>query len=392
MTDERGISATHLREVLNEAPDGIVVVDGKGTLTFVNNTATAMFGYSGRELLGRPVEVLVPDAFREAHAQHRAEYRARPYVRQMGELVNIAGISKTGEVFPLDIKLSPIGRGKDFQVTAIIRDARSYRQMKDRLEKHASSLTRMNAEMRVLMGELEEKKQKLERASAQRTLILGVTAHDLRDPLAAILGYAKVLHEGLLGEINPQQRDATERIRRQSDYILRLVNDLLDVASIEAGQFRIEQTELDMVRLLQDVVTVERIAADERSLRIVLNHDQEELALKGDPVKLEQAIRNIIGNAVKFAPSDSTVRVGLSLDDGFAAIRVHNEGPVVPDEVREHIFDPFTSGSAESPSQHRGAGLGLTIARTIALGHGGDIHLEPSGQSGATFVFRLPIK
>lgn len=216
---------------------------------------------------------------------------------------------------------------------------------------------------------------------------LGTVAHDLRAPLSAVLGFTELLlgDEGL----TPGQRELGERVSRAAGTMTRLTEELIEAVTAGGSPLRKEPVNLSLV--VTHVVSRHQLLPPPRGVRVVVDKNPAEAPamVRGDEAKLERVLDNLVSNAVKFSPDHGQVRVSLTPDDRHVEVRVHDDGPGLPAEQLEKVFEPFhrAPGAAGVP----GVGLGLTIVRQIIERHGGQVHVESALGAGATFVVRLPL-
>ncbi|WP_192029634.1 ATP-binding protein [Pseudomarimonas arenosa] len=250
----------------------------------------------------------------------------------------------------------------------------------------------LNTELENLVAarthELLDAKEHAEAASRAKSEFLANISHELRTPLHSILGFAKLSLEDDDYLSADDRRNFLQRISASGGNLLRLVNDLLDSARIEAERFAIEPLESDLVEVVNGVLDEFGATVRERQLRLQISLP-ERAELVCDPARIAQAVRNLLSNACKFAPADSELSIRLDGNDRGWALRISDQGPGVPDNEREKIFDKFTQSSITKTGAG-GAGLGLPIARGIARLHGGDLYLEECA-NGARFLLQLPL-
>ncbi|HLW77820.1 MAG TPA: PAS domain S-box protein, partial [Bryobacteraceae bacterium] len=207
----RADSEGRFRELLEAAPDAIIEIDQQGSIVLLNRVTETMFGYSREELLGRNVDLLIPQALRESHALHRARYWSSPQTRPMGSGLRLEAERRDGTRFPVEISLSPVKTDDSFRVTAIIRDITKRKLVEDRLaamqEQYTRELTENNAQ-------LEERNRLIERADRLKSEFLASMSHELRTPLHTIIGFSELLAEELQGPLNDKQKRFIGHIHR----------------------------------------------------------------------------------------------------------------------------------------------------------------------------------
>lgn len=267
------------------------------------------------------------------------------------------------------------------------------REVADRSSQHFDELSLLNNELATSQRELARSNADLERLNRQKNELLGIAAHDLRNPLQVILIYSQFLIEEAAGSLDPKHLEFMRAIRRSSEFMLRLVDDLLDMARIEAGTLELNLAPVDLGRLVERNVALNRVLAEPKGTRIELygaNGDGTAGDMVLDPAKIEQVLNNLIGNAVKYSPPGSTVEVRLAAADDGASIAVRDQGEGIAAEEMDRLFEPFRTGQARATSGEGSAGLGLAIVKRIVEGHRGEIRVEPADGGGSVFQVFLP--
>lgn len=234
--------------------------------------------------------------------------------------------------------------------------------------------------------ELRRKNAVLVRLNEEKNTLLGVAAHDLRNPIASILGNAALLLEGGLERL--QSRRALEAIDRVSRQMLALVNDLLDVSAIESGRLELRPEPCALDVLLGERVEFFRLHAARKGIAITAAC--ETIVVELDPQRVEQVIDNLLSNAVKYSPRGARIEASLALDGEEAVLAVTDHGPGLTEEDRLRLFGAFQRLSARPTGGEKSTGLGLAIAHRIVTAHGGRIEVESQAGAGATFRVRLP--
>lgn len=256
-----------------------------------------------------------------------------------------------------------------------------------------AELSRLNNELATAQRELARSNAELVRLNEQKNQLLGIAAHDLRNPLGIILTYSGFLLDEAAGRLDREHAAFLHIIQRSSDFMLTLVNDLLDVAKIEAGRLDLDRRPVDLAALVERNVALNRTLAGKKGIRVLFATAGDLPRLPLDGVRIEQVLNNLIGNAVKFSPPGTTVEVRLEpAGDGRVCLAVRDQGEGVPAEALDRIFRPFERGHAAGTGGEKGAGLGLAIVKKIVEGHGGEIRVESGGErGGSTFSILLPV-
>jgi PAS domain S-box-containing protein len=347
----------------------------------LNLVAEKLFGYTREELLGQTVEMLVPDALRGGHAQHRADYWNHPVTRPMGQALTLHGRRKDGSSIPVEISLSPVKTEDGFGVTAVIRDITERRQTEERVREMQQIYTR----------ELESRNREVERANQLKSEFLASMSHELRTPLHTIIGFAELLAEELEGPLNEKQRRFMNHIHTDSIHLLALINDILDISKIESGRLGLRRQTFDIANALEEILSSIRPQAAVKSIAI-----QTSLALPesifADRLRIKQILFNLLSNALKFTPAGGRIRIDAAQRDGFIEVSVSDTGIGIAREQHEAVFDKFYQVGSTTKGVREGTGLGLAITKALVEEHGGSIVLESEPGKGSRFTFTIPVE
>ena len=254
-----------------------------------------------------------------------------------------------------------------------------------------NDLSRVNNELANLQREMVKKNVELERLNEEKNRFLGMAAHDLRNPLGIILSYSEFLESEAADVLNEEQRQFVATIRNTSEFMLRMVTDLLDVAAIESGKLKLDIQAIDLSQLIVRNVTLNRVLALKKDITIEFVPPITPLIVRLDAGKIEQVLNNLITNAIKFSHRGTVVRVRLSCAEGFATIAVEDRGQGIPASDLPKLFQPFSKTSVRSTAGENSTGLGLAIVRKMVEGHGGKIWVESEVGKGSIFSFTLPV-
>ncbi len=252
----------------------------------------------------------------------------------------------------------------------------------DELGSLAGNVNRMNEELRRLYGELET-------ASRHKSEFLANMSHELRTPLNAIIGFSQVLRQKLFGELNEKQDEYLDDILSSGNHLLALINDVLDLSKVEAGQVELEVATFSLREALERGVVMVRERATKSGVRVSLDLANDVDLVDGDERRLRQVVFNLLSNAVKFTPEGGSVVVGSERADGEVRVAVIDTGPGIAPEDRERIFEEFQQTEVGA-KQREGTGLGLALSRRLVELHGGRLWVESELGRGSRFVFTLP--
>jgi signal transduction histidine kinase len=250
------------------------------------------------------------------------------------------------------------------------------------------SVAKENAD---LVNELKDNNLQLERANRLKSEFLASVSHELRTPMNAIIGYTKLMLDGLDGDLTEQQTADLERVVQAADNLLGLINGLLDLAKIEAGKMELNVEEVDLALVIDDVIELIRPSADTKSLSLRAEVAGALPTAWADRARIRQVLVNLMANAVKFTEHGG-VTIRASVVDGWITIAVVDTGVGIPPEAQTYIFDEFRQVDASTTRRYGGTGLGLAISKRLIALHGGRIWVDSTVGVGSSFLFTLPVR
>ncbi|MCC6558720.1 MAG: PAS domain S-box protein [Polyangiaceae bacterium] len=370
-------------QVLEAAPDAMLVIDAQGAIVYANAEAEKLFGYAREELRGALVEALMPEAQREAHLWHRRRYAEQPRTRPMGQALHIVARRKDGSEIPADVKLSPLKAASGLLITAAIRDMTEIRRSEEQLRTYARHLEELEESLKRQNRELERKNRELEQFAY-------VSSHDLQEPLRKIVAFGDRLRSRCGPALDERGIDYLERMTSAAQRMQLLINDLLEFSRLSTRARGFERVDLRQIALatVSDLeVLIERTGGSVEVGEIGV--------IDADPSQMGQLFQNLIENALKFHRAEAPPRVkvwGAPRGEGgrppAVEIRVEDSGIGIEPRFRERIFTVFERLNPRA--RYEGTGIGLAICKKIAERHGGDIVVESEPGRGSTFVVTLP--
>jgi PAS domain S-box-containing protein len=358
------LSSSLVRSVLDSLPDAIVIIDSSGSILFANHQVEALFGFPSAEIVGGPVEVLLPERFRQRHIGHRKGYTGNVRVRPMGAGLELFATRKDGTEFPVEISLSPVELGNDILVAAAIRD------VTDR--KHVEQA-------------LNEARRDADHANLAKSRFLATASHDLRQPLQTL----GLLNGALRRMVTDEEcREVIDQQELAVDAMSRLINALLDISKLESGAIKLELTPFEIGPLFEELHREFAGVASSKGLRFCADSPLE--FLYSDPALIGQVLRNLVSNAIKYTRAGS-VELRCENCGPHLRIEVRDSGVGISAEQLPHIFEEFYQVGVSPNSSREGYGLGLSIVQRIARLLDLKVKVKSVSGEGSVFSVELPI-
>jgi PAS domain S-box-containing protein len=359
-----------LAAIIESSDDAILSKSLDGVVLTWNRAAERLYGYTADEIVGEPVSLLVP-----ADRPHEAEdILARASRGEAIDHFESFRVRKNGTLVPVSLTISPI-RDASGDVVAVSTSARDISE-------------------RFHQRDLEAGCEQALEASRLKSEFLATMSHEIRTPMNGVIGMAGLL---LDTNLNVEQREYAEAVRKSGQALLTIINDILDFSKIEAGHMDLEDIDFDLTAVADDVAELLAGAAHERALKIVVAVDPDiPIVVGGDPGRLRQILTNLVANAIKFTDSGEVVIAVTAVTTGSASVEarfeVRDTGIGIPTEAQAMLFESFTQADASTSRRYGGTGLGLAISRRLVELMGGRMAVESTPGSGSTFSFTVSLR
>ena len=374
--EKRGREAlAHLAAIVESSPDAIVGCGLDGTVTSWNAGAERMYGYTAEEALGCPMSLIIPPDRRHERPVLVGQPERRRSVR-CGETVRL---NKDGRRIPVLVAVSPV-KNADGEILGVSEIAHDI-----------GNLKRMEEQLRGRNRQLEEQIRLVREADRAKSTFLANMSHELRSPLNSIIGFAELLYDGKLGAVSDPHKEYLGDILQSSQQLLRLVNDVLDLAKVETGKIEFLPEPVALEKLFQEVAHVLQAAASKKNIRMEMDVAPGIGRVVADAARLKQILYNYLSNALKFTPEGGRVvaRARLEPPDHFR-LEVEDNGIGIPAGDAGRLFVEFQQLENGAAKRFEGSGLGLALTKRIVEAQGGRVGVRSTPGQGSTFYVVLP--
>ena len=359
-------------EILRIAPEGIVSTDSKGTILMFNDAAENIFGYKRDDVIGQSLDVLLPESIRGVHGQYLKTFIEGPETaRLMGGRGDISGRRRDGSLFPAEASISKLKTGDQTILTVTLHD-----------------ITERKATDNRLQLALREAQQ----ADKAKQDFLANMSHELRTPLNAIMGFSEMIDLEIFGALgNDRYGEYINDISASAKHLLSLVNDMLDIAKIEAGKLDLDMEYVDLADVATEAAREMSVLIDNKGLNFSGVTDRYRETVYADSRAVRQILVNLLTNAVKFTPGGGSIGVSISPSDGdFVHVQVWDTGIGIAKDDIEKVLTPFTQTGDIQVAREGGTGLGLAIVKSVVELHGGKISVDSKLGEGTRVHIYLP--
>ncbi len=344
-----------LSAILENVVDGIITINSHGLIETFNPASEKIFGYHCNEVIGKNIKMLMPAPYQDEHDGYLKNYRDTREAKIIGIGREVEGLRRDGTTFPLELAVSEMSLDGQQVFTGIVRD-------------------------------ITERKQ----AEKMKREFVSTVSHELRTPLTSIKGALGLIKSGVFGEMPDKLTRMIDIAHNNSERLVRLINDILDIEKIESGQMSFHLEPLLLHSLMEHCIEANRAYGAEHGVIFTFTSEAPDAQVAGDHDRLTQVMTNLMSNAAKFSPEGSTVDIVLRADQDRIHVEVKDYGPGIPESFHEKIFGKFAQADSSDTREEGGTGLGLNIARSIIENHGGRIGFTTALGKGTTFYFDLP--
>jgi len=354
---EEALDASTTRELalINTMVDAVIIIDDVGTIQNFNPAAEAMFGYAVDKIIGQNIRILMPEPQRSAHDGYLAHYLASGERHVLGKRSEVKAQRRDGSIFPVELAVTEMRIHGQRLYSGLVCDITD-RQKVDHLKDE----------------------------------FIATISHELRTPLTAIHGSLGLVAGGAVGDL-PVQADTLIRVAHDnSERLLMLVDDLLDMEQLGSGRMMFHFDELALMPVIEAAIASNANWAGKHGVQCIIGQRLGQTRVRADRQRLLQVLGNLLSNACKFSPRDSTVDIDITRHEDRIRISIRDYGPGLAEELRPRLFTKFVQGDTGNTRQTGGTGLGLCISKAIVERHGGEIGFIPGPDVGTTFFLELP--
>jgi PAS domain S-box-containing protein len=349
-------SQDRLQSIVDNVYEGIITIDAKGSIDSFNLAAEKIFGYKQDEVLSKNVKMLMPEPYHSEHDGYLSNYMNTGKEKIIGIGREVRGRKKNGIIFPLFLAVTHTNNHGKPLFVGMVKDLTEQK----RLEK--------------LKNEF-----------------ISTISHELRTPLTSIRGSLSLIDAGVVGTVDEKVSSLIQIALSNSERLILLINDILDIEKIESGEMSFDLEKVDLNKLISDSIELNQGFAREHNVLLNQENNKDKVLVYVDKNRLQQVITNLISNAVKYSPKGDIVLISTIINNRQVRLQVHDKGSGIPQSFKKRIFQKFAQADSSDTKQKGGTGLGLNISRSIIEKFGGTIGFESSSEAGTTFFFDLPM-
>ena len=365
------------KNIVERSPDGIITLDLGGMVTSCNIAAATQVGFSKNELIDKTYTEI--GLFENKDIPRYQAMFTSTLQDEAVEPLEINLIRKDGSSFFAEIRINPLKEnGRTIGVQAITRDITGQKQAEKELKKSKRKIELQNI--------------KLKKLDELKSSFLNVASHELRTPVTPIKGYLQMLLNEKIGSITEEQKKILKIIQRNTNRLDHLIQDILDISRLESDTMRFIPEKTDVKTMVEETVETMQSSADVKNIKINLELKDDIPELTIDKERIKQVIINLLNNAIKFSPDNSSINVKARREKDDILFEIQDFGRGVPEDKQIKIFETFYQVDSKGDRKFGGVGLGLSISKGIIQAHSGDIWVESTLDTGSTFRFTLPLE
>jgi PAS domain S-box-containing protein len=372
-------------------------MDGRGQITSWNPRAETLFGWSSADVVGRSLaDTIIPAAMREPHRRGLARYLATGEGAVLNRRIEVMALRRDGSEFPVELAITPLkASSDDISFSAFLSDITVRKRAEEQLQRTHDELelrvADRTAELARANHDLAEQSRKANEASRFKSEFLANMSHELRTPLNAIIGFTKLMRAGKAGAVSADQIEFLHDILTSSQHLLQLVNDILDLARVEAGKIEFRPEVVDLNKVISEVRAIVRELAATRRIHIDVTIDSDVGSVVLDPGRLKQVLYNLLSNAIKFTNEDGRVSIRARAEGTeHFRLEVEDTGIGIKAEDVRRLFIEFQQLDATASKRYQGTGLGLALTRQLVEAQGGTVGVTSTPGRGSVFYAVLP--
>ena len=355
------------RAIVETIVDGVITIDQHGLIDTVNPATEKIFGYSSEEMIGQNVSMLMPNPYRREHDGYIHNYLSTGNKKIIGIGREVRGLRKDGTLFPLELAISEMFINGQRMFTGIVRDISERKETEEKLRE---------AEHRV-----HEQRVKDE--------FIATVSHELRTPLTSIKASLEILKSNACDGVEGQADALIEIAHKNSERLLLLINDILDISKIESEKMGYRMTSIPLQEFLESAIRDNKSYGEKYQVEFTLGEVPDGIEIYADPDRMMQVMSNLMSNAAKFSPPKSKVEIYALRDGNRTRICIKDYGYGIPQEFHARIFDKFTQADSSDRRQMSGTGLGLNISKGIVEQHNGKLSFTSNQDKGSEFFIDL---
>jgi len=403
----------HMTSLFENATEGIILTGSHGKIVLVNPATERIFGYSNSELIGQPIEIMIPEQFKPHHHKLRDGFYQQPSNRVMGQGRDLYGRKKDGSNIPVEVSLSHYNKDNELFVIAFIVDItrrkeieRNMLEQQKQLEKVSNEIRKLNADLEIKVEErtmiLKEALQRLEESQTElsealdkekqlneiKSRFVSMASHEFRTPLSTVLSSASLLEKYKTTDDQVKRSRHIEKIKNSVRHLNDILEDFLSLGKLDEGKVENHACEFDLKDFIRETTEeMKGLLKDKQEFE--LDYDGPTIIFS-DKKLLKNILINLITNAIKFSDEDSTIWIRTITNDDDAVISITDEGIGIAEEDQQHLFSSFFRGANATNIQ--GTGLGLHIVKRYIDLMGGSVQLKSKLDEGTTIILTIPVK